>query len=188
MFKIQFRVQKKIYEIIYTDNIYDVTVTLWNIKENKYINMTHYYSQNYSQNYTKYKNIFNNTIFPVNYSGKIIHKPYNKYITSLLNGKLHGSEFEFENSQLLKIHKYYMGGYNSIIIFYMGLLINNFSSNRIFIFTECGKLEIFSNSLKKMQFKFYLNGKIKSFYLNDKPFYLNDKPLKISNKFYDNYF
>jgi hypothetical protein len=168
MFKIQFRVDKYYSRLMCCKIIFPLT--LWNIEENKYININ--ITQIYSENYTKYKNIFNHYINPVNYSGKILSNYNNEYILiSLLNGKVHGNKYFFENKQLFTIYKYYMGKLNTVITFnnkidgYYSVCCNigNLSSQRAFEFNKDCKLLSFSNDLRDIKFVFYLNGKIKTY-------------------------
>ena len=163
MFKIQFRVQRKSFGAPMYCKIID-TLTLWNIEVNKYM-MCKNRDMIFPTVYSKYKNLFNNEMFPVNYSGKIMsYNSYNsKFITLLQNGKLHGNEYSFYDNHLY-IEKYYMDKLNkSIKVINECYTIENLSSHRYFYFTETGKLEFLINTLMKTEFEFYLNGKIKSY-------------------------
>jgi hypothetical protein len=165
MFKIQFRVQKSC-DMPVCCEILD-TLTLWNIEENKYMIGENVYKHSiFSGLYTKYKNIVNHSIFPVNYSGKVIsnNNKY-KYFILLLNGKFHGNMYYFINGRLFIIQNYYKGKLNTRIKFYNepegGYYIQNFSTHREFEFNKNGKLLYFFNDLIDICLKFYLNGKIK---------------------------
>ncbi len=93
-------------EIINTNDTNNSIVTLWNIEENKYIDI-HTLGKP-TKVYTKYKNIFDYQIFPVNYTGKILSLFYEiKIITPLLKGKKDGNVYYIEKN--LCIEKYDMG-------------------------------------------------------------------------------
>ncbi len=154
MSKIQFRVENfynygPISVIII--NIND-KFTLFDIEENKYVIDVVYTGSIFPNDYTKYINIFNKYMFPVNYSGKINHNFINiRDIIPLQNGKLHGNGYNLD--KLNKIIRFFNVCYS----------IENLSSHRYFDFTETGKLKFLINTLMKTEFEFYLNGKIKSY-------------------------
>jgi hypothetical protein len=169
MFKIQFRVEKKMYNTQMYCEIIDTSVILWNIEKNKYVLGV---KVSYTKIELKYKNIFNYGIYPVNYSGKILscdEDKYNMRITPLLNGKLHGYNYYFIDKQLYEIHKYRKDKLNTIFDLceykYNILYVNKYLSQRSFYFTKNSKLKIIKNNLKTIEFRLWLNDKIET-YLN----------------------
>jgi hypothetical protein len=168
MFKIEFRIQK-LYDMPICCEIIDKDVTLWNIEVNKYRKVFKYRKENmtFSKVYAKYKKIFSHNMFPVNYSGKILSNDFRyKYITPLLNGKLHGNKYCFTSKYLLTVEKYYRWRKNTEFQFSYDdyiFIIRNLSRYKIFTFRKNGKLEKFSNTQKKIEFKLYRNGKINTY-------------------------